>query len=213
MDKQLLQHIHHNNGIVFLAIIIVSCMLVASLLLWAWTRRFMRECGENKETDDAGQFKKYMDNLDSREIGIILSGRRWPRVFLLLVTIFSADRGFAQSPQNRPLSQEPGIIIAITLVLIPILAGIILMAVKLHNILKQRRKRRYLEEAEKFAAYLRSLPEGEEKVLLQRKAALDYRLTGTELSGEAMAGTDDKGLLSNINTHSLLPFVGVKKKA
>ena len=213
MDKQLLPHIHHNNGFFFLAVIIVSCMLVASLLLWAWTRRFMRECGKNKEIDDAGQFKKYMDNLDSREIGIILARRQWPRVFLLLVTIFSADRSFAQPPQNRPLSQGPGIIIAIILVLIPILAGIILMAVKLYNILKQRRKRRHLEEAEKFAAYLRSLPEGEEKVLLQRKAALDYRLTGTELSGEAMVGTDDKGLLSNINTHSLLPFVGIKKKA
>ena len=89
MDKQSLQHIHPSDGVVFLAILVVSCMLVASLLLLVRTRRMMREYRENKEIDDAGRFKKYIDNLDSREIEIILSGRRWPKVFLLLVTIFS----------------------------------------------------------------------------------------------------------------------------
>lgn len=213
MDKQLLQHMHPNDGIIFLAALVVSCMLVASLLLLGWTRKMMRDYQENKEPDDARRFKKYIDNLDSREIGIILSRRRWLKTFLLFIAIFSANPGFAQSPQNRPLSQEPGIIIAITLVLIPILAGIILMAVRLSNILKQRRQQHRLEEAEKFTAYLRSLPEGEEKALLQRKAALDYHLTGTELSGESTVGIDDKGLLSNINAHSILPFVEIKKKA
>jgi len=213
MDKQSLQQTHSGDGIFFLAIVIVSCMLVASLLLLARTRRMMREARENKETDDEGRFKKYMDGLNSREIGIILSARQWPKVFLLCIGLLSAHASFAQSPQNRPLSQEPGIIIAVVLVLIPILAGIILMAVKLSTILKQRRQRHNVEEAEKLATYLRSLPEGEEKGLLRRKAALDFHLTGTELSGEGTEGSDDKGLLGNINAHSLLPFVGIKKKA
>ncbi|HVV06975.1 MAG TPA: cbb3-type cytochrome c oxidase subunit I [Puia sp.] len=213
MDKELLQHTHPASGIAFLAIIVVSCMLVVSLVLLAWTRRFMREQREDREVDDARKFKKYLDKLDSREIGIILSSTRWPKIFFVFIAIFSAQQGFAQSAQNRPLSQEPGIVIAITLVLIPILAGIVLMAVKLSNIAKQRRIRHNAEEAEKFAAYLQSLPEGEKEILLQRKAALDYHLTGTELSGEATAGADDKGVLTNINALSLLPFVGIKKKA
>ena len=213
MNKQLLHHVDSSHGIAVVAIIIVSCMFAASLILLAWTRRFIRENRENKKTENIGRFRKYIDNLDSREIAIIVSGTQWPKVFLLLPIIFLANRGLAQSTQGTPLSQEPGIIIAIILVLIPILAAIVLLAIKLSNILKQQRNRYHLEEAEKLAAYLRSLPEGEERILLQRKAALDYHLKGTELSGEAAIGTDDKGLLSNINAHSLLPFVGIKKKA
>jgi cytochrome c oxidase cbb3-type subunit 1 len=187
MEKQLL----HPPGMLFWAMVIVSCMLAAALLLLYRTKKFIRQTREDKETGGPERFKKYMDNLDSRQIGKILSG-------MPLLTF----------------SGEPGIIIAIVLVLIPILAGILLMAVKLSNILKRERNRKNLKEAEQFAAYLTSLPDGQERAdLLQRKAALDYRLTGRELSGEVLTGADDKGLLSNINAHSPLPFVGIKKKA
>lgn len=216
MDKQFLRQAHQGNGLLLLAIVIVCCMLAAAILLLVRARQFIRQYRENKETDDTGRFRKYIDDLDAPEIGIVLSGAgaSGSRILLLLIGLFAANSGFAQGSQTRPMSQEPGIIIAIVLVLIPILAGILLMAVKLSNILKQQRNQHNLQEAERFATYLRSLPDGEEKAaLLERKAALDFRLTGTELSGEATAATDDKGLLSKINAHSLLPFVGIKKKA
>src|SRR5579872_4646261 len=141
MDKQLLQPAHQGNGVLLLALVIVCCMLAAALLLLVRAKQFIRQYRENNGTDDTGRFRKYINDLDAREIGIILSGAgaSVPRILLLLIALFAASSGFAQGSQARPLSQEPGIIIAIVLVLIPILAGILLMAVKLSNILKQQR--------------------------------------------------------------------------
>ena len=107
---------------------------------------------------------------------------------------------------------EGGVIITIALILTPILAGIILMIIKVKNVLKQYNRKQNIEEAEKLAAYLEVLPDDEIKEkLIKRKAALDYRLSNTELSGQLKA-EDNKGLI-NINTNSSLPVVAIKKKA
>ena len=86
------------------------------------------------------------------------------------------------------------------------------MIIKVRNVLKQYNRKQNAEEAEKLAAYLEILPDDEVKEkLLKRKAALDYRLSNSELSGQLKA-EDNKGLI-NINTNSSLPVVAIKKKA
>ena len=86
------------------------------------------------------------------------------------------------------------------------------MIVKVKNALTRYRRKQDLEEAEKLANYL-SYPHKEEiDTLLKRKEALDYTLSGTELSGQAPS-EDSKGLLRHIDTHASLPVVSIKKKA
>src|SRR5690606_38190215 len=113
-------------------------------------------------------------------------------------------------PDTNSLLNETGILITIILLLIPILAGLILVIVKVINALNNAKNQHNLEEAEKLAAYLQSLPEEEVNTeLKKRKAALDYQLTHRELSG-TQAVEDAKGLLQ-INNQATLPIVALKK--
>src|SRR5690606_30254105 len=95
---------------------------------------------------------------------------------------------------------------------IPILAGVVIMVGKASRVLKSYRRKMDLAEADEFAAYLREADdEAAERELVERKQALDYRLTDSELSGPESAG-DRLGII-NIRENTGLPFVAVKKKA
>src|SRR5690606_11440769 len=174
--------------------------------------------------------QQYISNFDSRQLDAVLNYKQ--RINLqkeknkstaskavnvltfLAATLFgqAASAQQAAPPQESSLLSEAGIIITITLILIPILGGIILMIVKALKLLKQYRNKKNLEEADQLAAYIKTLSDDElETRLKQRKAALDYQLQHNELSGNFPA-EDEKGLI-NINTNNSLPVVAVKKKA
>jgi cytochrome c oxidase cbb3-type subunit I len=221
----------HNQHIMWLAIFITVCLLAAALFLLYRTKQMRSQYNKKKEVKDSAHFKKYVESLDSTEIEEIISTRKHNHnslfsnsqninssnkklnCILLVILLFSSDVASAQSPTPKPLSTEPGIIITIILICIPILAGIILMIVKLTNLLKNKRNKDNLAEAEEFAHYLQTLSNEETILALsKRKASLDYHLTNEELSGRYIA-IDEKGLVSNINLHTSLPFVATKKKA
>src|SRR5690606_3445352 len=115
-------------------------------------------------------------------------------------------------PVTGSLLGETGIIITIILLLIPILFAIIFLVIRVANTLNQTKNQWNQEEAEKLAAYLRSLPDEEiNTALKKRKAALDFQLNHQELSGNQPA--DDKRGLQQINSQTGLPIVALKKKA
>lgn len=168
------------------------------------------------------QLKEHVSKLNSKQIGKLLGYKERTKgntvVFLLLtmaLTVMSGGHLMAQNtdrPNTNSLLSETGIIITLVLLAIPILAGIILLILKVSSALNQAKNTQNLDEAEKLAAYLRSLPEEEISTeLKKRKAALDYRLSHRELSG-SQAAEDEKGLL-RINSETGLPIVALKKKA
>lgn len=181
--------------------------------------------GNYKEKDEEEkQLKDHISYLNSTQIGKLLDykqrkkGIKSSLILLLLTTGLSLAPGgdlLAQGtevPVGSSLLSEAGIIITIVLLMIPILAGVILLIVKITNALNQARNKQNLEEAERLAAYLQSLPEDDiDAELKRRKAALDYQLTHRELSGDKQA-EDEKGLLQ-INSATGLPIVALKKKA
>ena len=172
--------------------------------------------------DRKRRLEENVRKLDSPQIGRLLAYRkdrnRGKLLSLALITTLSLAPAANLRAQVKnsiisgSLLGETGVIITIILLLIPILFAIIFLVIRLTSAVEQAKNRQNLKEAEELAAYLQSLSGDEiEKYLEKRKAALDYRLTHRELSGNQPAD-DEKGILQ-INEQTGLPIVPVKKKA
>ncbi len=219
--------LHQPLGLILCLSLLLLLLLIAVIYLKIKTREVVEANKKLTAENEDNRFQQYLSNLDSKQIETLLnlkrqkdSGKRSSgfssaagSTGLVLLILTFPVRIFAQSPSGSTnIFSEAGFLIVIGLVLIPVLLGIVLMLVKVLNVLKQTRIRRAREEAEKLAAWLASLPEGEmEKALLKRKQALDFQLSNRELSGYEKA-EDEKGLI-NIKTNTGLPVVAIKKKA
>jgi cytochrome c oxidase cbb3-type subunit 1 len=224
--KQLVPFHVNNMTMLFILLVVV---LGATIFLKIKTSEVVRAARKKKQETDRARFNQYISNMDSRQIEEFLrykdnkkkvrnSGknfnRKLPVLFAIIITSLYSQSLFAQSGIKNPnsLLSEGGVIVTIALILTPILAGIILMIIKVKNVLRQYNRKQNIEDVEKLAAYLKTLPDDEiNEKLIKRKAALDYRLSNSELSGQLKA-EDNKGLI-NINTNSSLPVVAIKKKA
>lgn len=214
--------------IVLLAFVLLT-VLVASLFLSFETKGLVAKTRNKNRGNNTNQFEKYLKNMNSTQIEKILQVKKKQHdksndsgsiktvslvIIALLATLFPEHLLFAQTKgTNGGLFSEGGILITITLILIPILAAIVLMIVKLSDMLKKQRKRQALEEAAQFVDYLTTLTADETiEALKKRKTALDYNLTHQELSGQ-QEPIDKKGLVSNVETEGYVNFVARKKKA
>jgi len=219
--------LHQPVGLILFLSLLLLLLLIAVIYLKIKTGEVLDANKKRKTENEAGRFQQYLGNLDSRQIETLLnlkqeknSGKKSSGSSsavsrtggMLLILLFPVTL-LAQSPSGSTnIFSEAGFLIVISLVLIPVLLGIVLMVVKVMNVLKQTRIRRAQEEAEKLAEWLAALPDEElAKTLLKRKQALDYQLSNRELSGYETA-EDEKGLI-NIKTNAGLPVVAVKKKA
>ena len=219
-----------HDGNMILLFILLSIVLVAAIFLKIITAEVIMKGRKKKGETGKERLNQYLRNMDSKQIQEFLTykedkkkkQKRPPENFnpksliLFLISVFSlfSQNLFAQSGPKNPgsLLGEEGVIITITLILTPILAGIVIMIIKVKNVLRQYARKQNIEESEKLAAYLKTLPDDEiTETLIKRKVALDYRLSNSELSGQLKA-EDNKGII-NINTNSSLPVVAIKKKA
>lgn len=220
------------TDILVLLLFVILVVLVAATFLSGKVKLMIKKARTRKNDNSPQQYDNYLENLDSSQIERILQHTQNKDVAhinqtnksihkqmllivgLLFATGFPSSSLLAQSGDTKNgLLSESGIIITITLILIPILAAIVLMTVKVLNLLRKKQLKEDLNEAEKFAAYLSSLEDDKVITTLEkRKMALDYQLTHTELSGQHLPD-DTKGVISNVNRHVYLPFVALKKKA
>ena len=219
-----------HDGSIVLLFIVAGIALLAVIFLKIKTSEVVMSKRKKKAGDEQGRLNQYISNMDSKQIDEFIQYKKSKKdagtssggginsllltFFFLSLSLFSNQSLFAQSAEKSTSSvlSDPGVVITIILILIPILVGIILMIVKVRNVLKQYYRKRDMDEAEKLAAFLKELPDDEiNETLLRRKAALDYRLANNELSGQ-LSAEDSKGLI-NINTNSSIPVVAIKKKA
>lgn len=219
-----------SDGIMIILFAIAIAVLIAAIFLKIKTSKMISTERREKQEADKDRLNQYVSNMDSKQIEEFIqykqkknnkdkpkgkgSNSKLMSFFLVLLFSMYNQSLFAQTAEKGrsfPFS-DTGVIITIILILLPILAGIILMIVKVKSILRKRDNKRNIEEAETLANYLKSLPDDEiEDVLIKRKAELDYTLSNIELSGNLEA-EDSKGLI-NINTNSALPVFAIKKKA
>lgn len=219
--------LHQPVGLIFCLSLLLLLVLIAVIFLKIKIREVVEANKKLHAKNDAERFNQYISNLDSKQIETLLKLKRQKnadagpsgsssaagKALLIGLILFSPITIFAQSKSGSiDIFSEAGFLIVISLILIPILLGIVLMVIKVMNVLKQHRIRKAREEAEKLAKWLAALPQEEmEKTLLKRKQALDYQLSNRELSGYETA-EDEKGLI-NIKTNAGLPVVAIKKKA
>ena len=116
------------------------------------------------------------------------------------------------SGTQSSLFTQPGVVITILLLLIPLLAAVVLIISKAERVVRNLRDKRDLDEAGRFARYLKSLNSEQIRELERHRETLDYRLSNMELSG-SLSAKDDKGLLSNVNEEANIRFITEKKKA
>ncbi len=222
----------NDTGLLVLLLVVLVSILIAVLLLSFEAKGLVAKIRNKKKGDSTHQFDKYLKNMDSKQIEKVLKLKHQQPApeentqgpgsiktvlilsITLLATLFPGHSVYAQTKATGAgIFTEGGILITITLIMIPILAAIVLLIVKLSNMLRKHRTRQDLEEAALFADYLSTLTEQEAtEILAKRKAALDYNLTHHELSGDKEA-VDKKGLVSNIETEGYINFIARKKKA
>jgi cytochrome c oxidase cbb3-type subunit 1 len=222
----------NDTGLIVLLVIVLLIVLVAVLLLSFEAKGLIAKIRNKKTGRSTHQFEKYLKNMNSNQIEKVLELKHQQKglnnnaqssgsikgvliiAITLLATLFPGHSVYAQTKAtNAGIFSEGGILITITLIMIPILAAIVLMIVKLSNMLRKHRNRQDLEEAALFADYLSTLTEEEAtEALAKRKAALDYKLTHHELSG-VQEPADKKGLVGNIETEGYINFIARKKKA
>lgn len=222
----------NNTGLIVLLLLVLLVILIAVLLLSFEAKELVAKIRVKKTENNTNQFEKYLKNMNSNQIEKVLKIKHQQTVLnknaqssgnikailiifsTTLATVFLGHPLYAQTKTtNTGIFSESGILITITLIMIPILAAIVLMIVKLSGLLRKHRSRQDLEEAALFAGYLSSLTTEEaSEELKKRKVALDYNLTHRELSGQ-QEPIDKKGLVSNIETEGYINFVARKKKA
>lgn len=132
-----------------------------------------------------------------------------------LLTVFLCyTPAFSQSTQKGiSFFTQPGIVITIVLILIPILVGLLIFSLRLKKVLDKMKVGKDKDEATRFASYLANL-EGDEidTVLEKKKKADSFRLANNLLSGD-LAPSDEKGLINHVNEQTNMGFVATKKKA
>src|SRR5688572_22143968 len=133
--------------------------------------------------------------------------------YILLLTIPALPlAGYAQpvAEQNAPLLAQPGILITLVLILIPLLAAFIFMIWQVRRtLLRLQWQKQPIAQADQLE-YL----EGEaiDATRLQRNPTLVYQLSGRELAG-AYTPDDSRGIIQQASNEHAIPFVAEKKKA
>lgn len=213
-------------GEIILLCLLILIMLVAAIFLAIKTKEMMQIARKKIKSENTGKVEEYMNSFDSTQIDTYLKYKQTmkrkssgnnPVLLLLMIagaTFFSTGL-FAQTPGKPPVTlfSEGGFVITLILILTPILAGILLMIVKVTNMTKRYRRNQNLAEVARLTEYLKTLPEEQiTEALRKRKATLDYKLTENELSG-SLPANDDKGIISNVNEHANIRFIAEKRKA
>ncbi len=108
---------------------------------------------------------------------------------------------------------SPGIIGTFLLIALVLTIAIIIMSARLAAFLTPLKKKQLQKKQLAFQEELISLEESEiDEILRQRKAALGYKLKGTELGSQQIA-IDDKGLVNQIANDPHNPLFDEKKKS
>ncbi|QHS63970.1 cytochrome oxidase subunit I [Chitinophaga agri] len=213
------------DGLLFILLLLVTILLVVAVSLKVRTSIMREKTDQPPARFNATTISEYISALSSRRIDAYLALKKKKQqegggtikslLLLVLTGGWFALPATAQQVDARPSSllQETGIIITLILLLVPIVAGVILMAVKVSALIRRRNRERNEEEIMAFTEYLIS-PDDPiiEQALEQRRKALAYQLSNKELAGEKEA-EDAKGLVGNINIHKGLSIVAQKQRA
>jgi len=135
--------------------------------------------------------------------------------YLLFLFFLISNATVAQPSPNPDTSNwllSPGIIGTITLIFIVLLVAVVIVYVRLSAYLDTLNNKAKAKKKLGFSEELIDMSEADiDDILQKRKAALKYRLTGTELGSEKVAN-DSKGVIAKVTHEPENPLFDEKKK-
>jgi cytochrome c oxidase cbb3-type subunit I len=211
------------EGILF--ILFAVLVLIAGSVLWIALKAMKIINDSFRKVEVTQNFDHYLLELDSEEIEALAALRKSDKsnpnrtllqktsVLLLGLFIFNSASAQSTSIVKDSLFSQPGIVITLVLIFIPLLIAVLLLILKANKILFGFQQKKKEQEAEQLADYLEYL-EGEqiEATLLKRRSSLGYKLTHHELSGNESA-EDKKGIFQSVSQSPSIHFVAEKRKA
>ena len=214
---------------IFAGLVIIPLLFIIGKLYLDFKLQLKKNNEWNKEGTTL-KFSQYLKNFDRAQIHTFVNlkkkkccgkckgdggcGVNKKVVGIVVVLLCFADNIFAQAAkENKALSSQPGIIITIVLMLIPILLAVIFALAKANNAIRNFANNKKKKEAGSFAEYLQNVDDAALQQEFIKKDNLPvYNLTHNELSGNEKA-EDSKGLLSNISDKHETHFTASKRKA
>ena len=205
-------------------VVIVPLLILTGILFFKFKNREETESGL-KGIDNKIHFEVWLKNLSRDQIqkyftlkkssGLSPSKKKSGNNIPILITLLSSTAMFSQGTKipSQDFFQQPGIIITIILILIPILLGIIFALVKANKALNGYLNKGKIDQAAQFGEHIKNVQDRElEDILIKREAALNYSLSNNELSGTLKA-EDTIGIITNISDKHEDHFLSLKKKA
>ena len=211
-----------------LLVFVMVVLLIAVLLVLGIVLRFRNALLRDRSAGVPRfkPFESYLLTMDLREITRLCSRRdalrskRDPnaaasgKVIATLALMLAAIPSWAQADSvTGSLLEQPGIIITLVLLAIPLFVAFILLAIKANRMLRTYRASTEMEQKSKVLDYLTWL-EGDEidEKLLKRRQSLEYQLRNDELSGRLPA-EDKRGIIQHMSHDVGVNFFAQKKRA
>ena len=138
------------------------------------------------------------------------------KILHFIILIFMSISGIIQA-QDKNMSTEswmtsPGILGTIILITIVIVVAIVIFLIRINSYLDSIKKKQEVKTRTDFDDELVAMEEGQiDTILEKRKASLNYKLKGNELSGENEV-YDKKGLIQKITNDPNNAYFDEKKK-
>ena len=215
-------------GALTLMILLLGTTLIAAIYLAFKTSDLLNRLKKKDNSGNEKNLQQIIDKLDKEEIETYLNYKQMKKtnnnfgntnspliaLFFLIISFLLSTSVFAQTAQKSgSILNDGGIIITLILILIPVLAGVIIMIIKVRNLSRKNQFKKDQAEAESISNYLKSLPEEEiTEALKKRKEVLDYKISQSALSGD-LPPEDKRGILKKVNEHANIRFIEEKRKA
>lgn len=209
-------------GIVILSVAICM-MLLGAYRSWRMIRNIYNQQKTAAAEQKALDFSSTLAKLTKADIDLLLARRTKGgkssslRLILIPITIpvmlISTASAKTTNSTDATLLNQTGILITITLLLIPALAALAFLVLKVRTALTDYRNSVNKQQSEAFLNYLDTLSDSQLQSLLDDRSGgkIDNQLPRVDPTGKNTI-SDPKGLLE-IGNRSGIPFFSVKKRA
>lgn len=207
---------------VVMTVCIVALLVLLGLLLSLYHQ--VVRIRSNTSSGPNARIKRFIAQLDSEQLASLLNYKQQQSTEIQpatkkalgsMIALIACLPAAAQDGSASPgiAWGNAGITITLVLILIPILCGLVLMVVKIRKSLSRYQQLQHTALADELARHLERLddPEVLDK-LAARKAALEYSLMHTELSGNTPP-EDRRGLITSTSAGVALPIAAPKQRA
>ncbi|MEJ7768049.1 MAG: cbb3-type cytochrome c oxidase subunit I [Chitinophagaceae bacterium] len=214
-------------GLVLIVLLVFLVLVFAFLYSYV---KFLQSAGNYNPSGSVSSADLF-HNLDSQQIDTFLQVKSktvsedskkngapftvLTRTVSLLILLFVSNLTMAQTTEasSSSLLSQPGIIITVVLLVLPVLLAVILIMNKARYAITGVANEQRIIQAKLLAEQLKVNENSElETQLKQRKKALEFSLQHNELAGNEVA-EDTKGIIQNVSDKHEVHFTASKKKA